>query len=123
MSRILDLAGRTAIVTGAGSGICRAIATGYAREGAQIIALDMNIENAETTAREIRDAGGKAQAFALDVTDAHACGAVAQQVGEKVGKISVLLNGAGITRRNGMTGAPETVAKDWQALPAGAAGK
>jgi len=52
-----------AAVTGAGSGIGRAIAIGFGREGAQVAALDINGEAAARTATEIRDAGGKAQDF------------------------------------------------------------
>ena len=59
-----------AVVTGAGSGIGRAIAIGYAREGARVVLLDMNEKAAAEAAKEIRDAGGKAESFALDVTSA-----------------------------------------------------
>ena len=58
-----------AAVTGAGSGIGRAIAQGYAREGAQVAVLDVNGEAASETVQQILNAGGKAQQFALDVTD------------------------------------------------------
>ena len=58
-----------AAVTGAGSGIGRAIALGYAREGAQVAVLDVNGEAAAETAQQILNAGGKAQHFTLDVTD------------------------------------------------------
>ena len=49
-----------AVVTGAASGIGRAIAIGYAREGARVVLLDLNEKAAEEAAQEIRDAGGKA---------------------------------------------------------------
>ena len=68
-----------AVVTGAGSGIGRAIALGYAREGAQVVLLDMNEKAAAEAAQEIRDAGGKAESFALDVTRRDDCIAVAKQ--------------------------------------------
>ena len=58
-----------AAVTGAGSGIGQAIAIGYAREGASLAVLDINADAARATAKTITDAGGKATAFALDVTD------------------------------------------------------
>ena len=62
-----------AVVTGSGSGIGRAIALGYAREGANVAVLDINGETAAKTAADIRGAGGKSQAFTLDVADRMAC--------------------------------------------------
>ena len=107
-----------AAVTGAGSGIGQAIATGYAREGASLAVLDINVEYARATAKAITDAGGKAAAFALDVTDRDACRAIAAEVEAKVGRVSVLVNNAGIARRNGMTGDPDALLKDWQDIMA-----
>jgi NAD(P)-dependent dehydrogenase (short-subunit alcohol dehydrogenase family) len=103
-----------AVVTGAGSGIGRAIASGYAREAARVVLLDVNEKAASEAAKEIRDAGGKAESFALDVTRREDCIAVARQIADKVGQVSVLVNNAGIARRNGMLGAAEAVIKDWE---------
>jgi NAD(P)-dependent dehydrogenase (short-subunit alcohol dehydrogenase family) len=103
-----------AVVTGAGSGIGRAIAVGYGREGARVVLLDMNGEAAAEAAKEIRSAGGKAESFTLDVTNRDACSAMAKQVADKVGPVSILVNNAGIARRNGMLGADEAVIKDWE---------
>src|SRR5438477_6895733 len=103
-----------AVVTGAGSGIGRAIASGYAREGARVVLLDINETSASEAAREIRDGGGKAESFALDVIRREDCVTVAKQIADKVGQVSVLVNNAGIVRRNGMTGATEAVIKDWE---------
>lgn len=108
------LANHIAVITGAGSGIGRAIATGYAREGAQVVLYDINGGAAAETAEAIRSAGGKAESFALDVTDRDACFAAARQVADKVGQVSILVNNAGITRRNAFTAEKDTVAKDWQ---------
>jgi len=116
MSGLLD--GHTAVVTGGGSGIGRAIALGYAGEGAQVVVLDVNGDAAGATAREIRDTGGKAENFTLDVTEREACRAVAAEVADKVGQISILVNNAGINRRNAITAAPEAVIKDWQDIMA-----
>ncbi len=110
------LQGHIAAVTGAGSGIGRAIAAGYAHEGAHVLALDLSADAVEACAREIRDGGGKAESFQLDVTDRAACRAVAAQIGERLGGISVLVNCAGITRRNPMTAAQDTVAQDWETI-------
>jgi 3-oxoacyl-[acyl-carrier protein] reductase len=103
-----------AVVTGAGSGIGRAIAAGYAREGARVVALDINQTAAAETAQAILNAGGKAESFALDVTKRDDCVAMAKQVADKVGPVSILVNNAGIARRNGMLGENEAVIKDWE---------
>jgi NAD(P)-dependent dehydrogenase (short-subunit alcohol dehydrogenase family) len=108
------LAHHIAAVTGAGSGIGRAIASGYAREGARLVLLDINGEAAAETAKEIRDAGGKAESFSLDVTKRDDCIAMAKQVADRIGPVSILVNNAGIARRNGMLGASEAVIKDWE---------
>jgi 3-oxoacyl-[acyl-carrier protein] reductase len=108
------LANHIAAVTGAGSGIGRAIASGYAREGARVVVLDINGETADRTAKEIRDAGGKAESFALDVTRRDDCIAMAKQIADKIGAVSILVNNAGIARRNGMLGASEAVIRDWE---------
>jgi 3-oxoacyl-[acyl-carrier protein] reductase len=112
------LAGRIAVVTGSGSGIGRAIALGYAREGAQVVVLDANGEAAAQTVTGITGAGGKAYSFTLDVTDRDKCRVVAGQIGEEIGRVSILVNNAGINRRNAFTGDPEAVIKDWQDIMA-----
>src|SRR5512137_2400917 len=107
-----------AVVTGAGSGIGRGIALGYAREGAQIVALDINGASAAATAADIGKAGGQAHHFTLDVTDRAACRAIAAEIAAKVGKVSILVNNAGVTRRNAFTADPDTIANDWQSIMA-----
>lgn len=102
-----------AVITGAGSGIGRAIALGFADQGAGVVPLDIDGAAAAATADEIAGAGGKATAFALDVADRAACHAVAARVAAEVGHVSVLVNNAGIIRRNPFTGDPDAVAKDW----------
>ena len=103
-----------AVVTGAASGIGRAIAAGYAREGAQVALLDINEQAAEDAAQEIRDAGGLAASFHLDVTRREDCVAVAKRVREQVGQVSILVNNAGINRRNAFTADASAVIKDWE---------
>jgi NAD(P)-dependent dehydrogenase (short-subunit alcohol dehydrogenase family) len=103
-----------AVITGAASGIGRAIAIGYAREGAQVSLLDINAKAAEEVAQEIRDSGGQAESFALDVTKRGDCNAVARRIAEQVGAVTILVNNAGIARRNGMLGAAEAVISDWE---------
>jgi len=103
-----------AVVTGAGSGIGRAIAAGYAKEGARVVVLDVNKEAAAETAQQILNAGGRAESFALDVTKRDDCIAMAKQVADKVGQVTILVNNAGIVGRNGMTGADDAVIRDWE---------
>jgi NAD(P)-dependent dehydrogenase (short-subunit alcohol dehydrogenase family) len=107
-----------AVVTGSGSGIGRAIASGYAREGAQVVLLDIDEKAVTGAAREIREAGGKAESFALDVSSREDCIAMAKHIAEKVGAVSILVNNAGINRRNAFTADPSAVLKDWQDIMA-----
>jgi NAD(P)-dependent dehydrogenase (short-subunit alcohol dehydrogenase family) len=112
------LQGHIAAVTGAGSGIGQAIAQGYAREGAQVVAIDMNAGAAAATAKSISEAGGKATSFELDVRDREACRKAATDIAGNVGRISILVNNAGINRRNAFTAASEAVIQDWQDIMA-----
>jgi NAD(P)-dependent dehydrogenase (short-subunit alcohol dehydrogenase family) len=100
-----------AVVTGSGSGIGRAIAQGYAREGARVVLLDLNAKAAAEAAGEITAAGGQAQSFALDVTRREDCVAMAKTVADTAGPVSILVNNAGINRRNAITS--DAVVKDW----------
>jgi NAD(P)-dependent dehydrogenase (short-subunit alcohol dehydrogenase family) len=102
-----------AAITGAGSGIGRAIAEGYAREGARIVILDADPEGAKETQRLITATGGTAEIFTLDVTDREAAHSIADVVAAKVGPVSILVNNAGINRRNPITGEDAAVFKDW----------
>ena len=96
------LAGKRALVTGAGQGNGRAIALGLAAHGADIVAADIDLVGAERTAAELRDSGGNAFAFQLDVTDPAACNALAQTIARDIGEISILINNAGIIIREGL---------------------
>lgn len=108
------LAHHIAVVTGAASGIGRAIAAGFAREGAHVVLLDINDNALIEAAGEIRRSGGKANHFVLDVTRRDDCLAVAKRVADEVGQVSIVVNNAGITRRNAFTADAATVAQDWQ---------
>jgi 3-oxoacyl-[acyl-carrier protein] reductase len=103
-----------AAITGAGSGIGRAIALGYAKAGAGVVALDANADTVHETASAIRREGGSAWSYQLDVRDGEACRHLATTVNASVGEVSVLVNNAGINRRHAFTAEPAAVVKDWQ---------
>ncbi|EHA17528.1 SDR family NAD(P)-dependent oxidoreductase [Halomonas sp. HAL1] len=95
----MKLKDRLAVVTGAGQGVGACIARGLADEGARVILADIQLENAVKIAEEIRNSGGEAWAYALDVTDAEACTALAETV-KQHGDVSLLINNAGVCPRN-----------------------
>ena len=90
------LAGKVALVTGAGSGIGAAIAETLARAGARVVATDLDAPSARATAARIQSAGQSAAAMVLDVADESACAAVASAVTLESGPLDVLVNNAGI---------------------------
>ena len=87
---------KVAIITGAGSGIGRAIAVLLAAEGANVIATDINQAAAQLTARQSVDSGGRATALLLDVTDEESWQAALDTVVTDFGQLDVLVNNAGI---------------------------
>jgi NAD(P)-dependent dehydrogenase (short-subunit alcohol dehydrogenase family) len=95
----MKLSGKTAIVTGAGGSIGRAIAVKLAAEGASVAAVDINLETAEETATIIRDAGGKALALQTDVCDRATITDMVDQVLERFAHIDILINTAGGSAR------------------------
>ncbi|HET8657043.1 MAG TPA: SDR family oxidoreductase [Longimicrobiaceae bacterium] len=88
--------GRVAIVTGAASGIGRASARAYAREGARVIVSDVDEAGAEETVRLIPDAGGDAAVVLTDVSRAADCEALVSRAVERYGRLDVACNNAGI---------------------------
>lgn len=93
---------RIALVTGAGQGNGAAIAKGLAAEGAAIVVTDINLATAEQTAALIKQGGGRAWAFALDVANRAACDELAATVERDIGAVSILVNNAGICPRHGI---------------------
>jgi 2-hydroxycyclohexanecarboxyl-CoA dehydrogenase len=93
--KITRLEGKVAIVTGAAQGIGRAIALRLAGEGAGVAVADIQVEKAESTAAEIRAAGGKAIAVKLDVSRLEDAIAAADRVERELGPVDILVNNAG----------------------------
>jgi 3-oxoacyl-[acyl-carrier protein] reductase len=93
-----SIAGKVAIVTGAASGMGLATARLFADEGARVAMLDINADTLEPLAQEVRDAGGEARAWAIDLADAAAIKRVFADIGEHFGAIDILVNNAGISR-------------------------
>jgi 3-oxoacyl-[acyl-carrier protein] reductase len=96
----MRLKGKTAVVTGAGSGFGEGIAKTYAREGANVVVNDLNAQAAQRVASEIAIAGGKAIAVAGDVTHEADWRALHDAALEDFGSVQVVVNNAGTTHRN-----------------------
>ena len=109
---------KVAIVTGAGSagpgwGNGKAAAVLYAREGARVLAVDINLAAAEETRRIAADEGGTCSAAQVDVTDADAVRAMVGQAIDRYGRIDILHNNVGITE----VGGPEEISEQaWERL-------
>jgi len=94
----MSLSGRVAFVTGASQGIGRACALKLATEGATLAVAARNQDKLTELVNEITAAGGKAAAFALDVTDEEQVKSAIKAAVAQFGKIDILVNNAGITR-------------------------
>ena len=88
--------GKTAVVTGGGSGIGRGISLGLAAEGMNVAVLDLNAEAAAGVADEIASKGGRALAIAVDVTSSEALAAAAVEVLASIGDVNLLCANAGV---------------------------
>ncbi|HEU4401890.1 MAG TPA: SDR family oxidoreductase [Candidatus Polarisedimenticolia bacterium] len=104
------LRGRSALVTGGASGIGRAIALLFAREGAAVAIVDRDEAGGQGVARAIVDGGGRAIVVAGDVTRAADCEQAVKRASEALGGPGILVNNAGIIRRATVT---ETSEEDW----------
>jgi len=107
------LAGKVALVTGAGAGIGKGIALGYAAEGARVAIAEIQPELGETTAREIVAAGGEALAVPTDVRDGEQVRQVIAACCERFGGLDVLVNNVGGTFQRPFL---EIEEKGWDAM-------
>jgi NAD(P)-dependent dehydrogenase (short-subunit alcohol dehydrogenase family) len=106
------LAGKTAVVTGASSGIGQAIARRYAREGATVFIADVNVTGGEETAAGIRDAGDRAIFVRCDVADPEQVQATLDQAAQDSGRLDIVVNNAGIS--SGGQPAGDTAIEDFR---------
>jgi NAD(P)-dependent dehydrogenase (short-subunit alcohol dehydrogenase family) len=90
------LAGKVALITGAGSGIGLATSLAFAREGARIAAVDVDASRGEAAAEQVRGAGGEAHAVAADVSRSADCARMVAAAERAFGALHVLFNNAGI---------------------------
>ena len=89
---MFSLENKQAVVTGGGSGIGKAIAETFAKQGAVVHIIELNENSATATANAIQDAGGKAFAYACDVSDQEQV----KRIFEGIGSLDILVNSAGI---------------------------
>lgn len=93
--RLLRLDGKVALVTGAGQGVGRTVATMLAAQGAKVAVNDFHADRAAAVADELREAGATALACPGDVTDYDAVAATVAEIGEQLGPVEILVNNAG----------------------------
>ncbi len=101
----------TAVVTGAGSGLGRAIAMRLARPGVKLLLADINIEACQETARMVEGRGATAHAQTVDVSDAAQVAALADEADRRLGRIDLVVNNAGVAAAGLIGDAP---LDDWR---------
>jgi NAD(P)-dependent dehydrogenase (short-subunit alcohol dehydrogenase family) len=109
------LTGKRALITGAASGIGRATALLFAREGAAVVVVDVDEAGGQAVAQAIRNEGGQAMFVRCDVTQAEDCQRAVQRAVDEFGGIDVLFNNAGIIRRATVIGTTE---EEWDRVMA-----
>jgi len=94
----MKLGGKTAIVTGAAQGIGKEIACSLAREGANVVVSDIDLEHAKQTADQIRKMGRETLVIKADVSIPEEAASIVEKTIDKLGSLDILINNAGITR-------------------------
>ena len=108
----MRLAGKVALITGAGAGIGRATAELFAKEGASVVVVDLNEQTAQETVALIMQAGGKAIALQADVANTQAVENMFTQTKQAFGKLNIVFNNAGIVKQGRVEDSSEA---DWNA--------
>ncbi|MDR6225683.1 SDR family NAD(P)-dependent oxidoreductase [Desmospora profundinema] len=93
----MSLSNKVAIITGGGSGIGRATAHRFAREGAKVVVADVNPESGERTAAVIKEQGGEAACMVVDTSSAQSVESLVRQTVGRYGKLDIMFNNAGIS--------------------------
>src|SRR4051812_3277283 len=91
-----NLTGKRVLITGAGQGLGRELASNFAAAGAQIIATDSRPDTLSETVRILQDKGAQVSAYVMDVTDPNAVGDVRDRIHQEHGPLDVLVNNAAI---------------------------
>jgi len=105
--------GKVVLVTGSAQGIGKEIALSFAREGADVVISDINLERAAATSREIEALGNKSMAVELNVADFAKVEEAINKILDKFAKVDILVNNAGITKDNLMLRMADA---DWDAV-------
>lgn len=103
---LFSLKGKTAIITGGGSGIGKAISLAFGKQGAHVHLLELSEEQGAQTVSEIREQGGTADSYACDVSDQEQMIAVVKSIADS-GTIDILVNNAGIAHVGNIEGTSE----------------
>ncbi|MEX1034696.1 MAG: SDR family oxidoreductase, partial [Sneathiella sp.] len=107
-----SITGKTALITGAASGMGRATAHLFADEGANVAVTDLTEEGANKVVEEIRGAGGSAEGWVLDVTDKTQIQSVVAAIADHFGGLDILINNAGFSGH--MSVEDEAFEENWQ---------
>jgi len=107
LEKIFSLAGKTVVFTGAAGGIGAEMAKGLASAGAEVALCDINKTALDIVASEIAEQGGKASSHLIDVTDKKSIESCIQEIGKTYGQIDILVNCAGINKREGIVDVEE----------------
>ena len=110
MTGLFDLTGKTAVVTGASSGLGADAALAYAQSGADVALLARRVDKLNQVKEEIEKTGRRAVALACDVTDEESVKGAVEEVLKEFGYIDILLNNAGVAVRGGVDSMSE---EDW----------